>query len=222
MSEQVTGYRVRDARGRLLNEGVHVLAEVELLSLLLTERNSCPTDLAHDLLNQFGSLRVLCSADRNETRKAGLSDINHARLHAALELTRRHYQALAIAGCPLTGPAATREYLRMRLRDLPYEVFCCVFLDARFRVIAFEELFRGTVNESRVYKREVVRRCMQRNATAVIVAHNHPSGIAEPSPMDRAITIDIREALALFDIKLIDHVIIGDGTCESFAERGML
>jgi DNA repair protein RadC len=216
-------YRVRDARERLLSEGAHLLAEVELLSLLLTAGNKlCANDLASDLLARFGSLRALCVADRNETRVAGLSDANHARLQAALELTRRHYQSLAVVGDQLNSPRATREYLRMRMRDYTYEVFVCVYLDARYRVISFEELFRGTIDGAIVHPGEVVRKCLKKNASGVIVAHNHPSGVAEPSGDDRAITQRLRDALKLVDIALIDHLIVGDGVCESFAERGLL
>jgi DNA repair protein RadC len=224
VSDQRFAFRVRDARVRLLSDGPHVLAEAELLSLLLSvSGHQCANDVACDLLVRFGSLRALCTADRNETREAGLSDENHARLHAALELTRRHYQTLAIAsGDVLNNPHATREYLHMRLRDLSYEVFVCIYLDVHRRVISSEQLFRGTVDGAIVHPREVVRGCLQKNAAALIVAHNHPSGVAEPSPADRAITARLQEALSTFGIKLVDHLIIGDGVCESFADRGLL
>jgi DNA repair protein RadC len=122
----------------------------------------------------------------------------------------------------LSNPRATRDFLRMRLRDLPYEVFCCLWLDNRHRVIAFEELFRGTIDGAAVHPREVVKHALARNAAAVIVAHNHPSGFAEPSQADEFITRRLKEALALVDIRLIDHLVVGDGGCESFAERGLL
>jgi len=125
-------------------------------------------------------------------------------------------------GCALSNPRATREFIRMRLRDLPHEVFCVVYLDIRDRVIAFEELFRGTLDGTSVHPREVVKQALARNAAAVILAHNHPSGIAEPSQADELITQRLKEALSLVDIRVLDHLIVGDGVCESFAERGLL
>ena len=117
---------------------------------------------------------------------------------------------------------STREFLRARLRDLPHEVFCCVYLDNRHRVIAFEELFRGTIDGASVHPREVVKHALARNAAALILVHNHPSGLAEPSQADELITRRLKEALALVDIRVLDHLVVGDGVCESFAERGLL
>jgi len=219
----VTSYRVRDARARLITQGPQQLSEVELLSLLVKPGNDrCPHDYARDLIVHFGSLRSLCTADRNAASAAKLSDNNFARLHAALELTRRHYQQLMTTGCALSNPRLTREFLQMRLRDLPHEVFCVVLLDNRNRVIEFRQLFRGTIDGTSVHPREVVKLALSVNAAAVIFAHNHPSGIAEPSQADELITRRLKEALSLIDVRVLDHLIIGDGVCESFAERGLL
>ena len=125
-------------------------------------------------------------------------------------------------GRPLASPGDSRDYLLARLRDRPHEVFCCIFLDNRHRVLGFEELFRGTIDNTTVYPREVVLQALRRNAAALILAHNHPSGVAEPSDADRLITRRIRDALELVDIRLLDHFIIGDGHCTSLAARGLL
>lgn len=143
-------------------------------------------------------------------------------LQAALELTRRHYQEMMMVGSALANPQATREFVRLRLRDLPHEVFCCLLLDTHHRVLGFEELFRGTIDGAIVHPREVVKLALSRNAAAMILVHNHPSGIAEPSAEDRKITIRLRDALALVDVRVVDHLVVGDGVCESFAERGLL
>ena len=126
------------------------------------------------------------------------------------------------SGPVLANPQATRDFLRMRLRDLPHEVFCCVFLDNRHRVLAFEELFRGTIDGATVHTREVVKRALAHNAAAVIVSHNHPSGVAEPSQADEIITRRLKSALELVEIRLLDHLVVGDSQCESLAERGLL
>ena len=179
--------------------------------------------MARDLLTEFGSLRGLLTAERERVCAApGLGPARYVALQAALELARRHYQELMTAGSALANPRATREFLRMRLRDLPHEVFCCVYLDNRHRVIGFEELFRGTIDGASVHPREVVKQALARNAAAVILAHNHPSGVAEPSQADELITRRLKEALALVDIRVLDHLVVGDGVCESFAERGLL
>ena len=126
------------------------------------------------------------------------------------------------AGATLANTHATREFLQMRLRDLSYEVFCCLWLDNRHRVIAFDEISKGTLDMANVHPREVVKQALSRNAAAVIVAHNHPSGVAEPSVADQMVTQRLKQALSLVEVRLIDHLVVGDGVCESFAERGML
>lgn len=212
-------------REKLLQFGPHALSEAELLAILLRTgtRGSTAVDIARALLAEFGSLRGLLTADQDRACQAhGLGPARYVALQAAVELARRHYRELMMTGSALSNPRATREFLRMQLRDLPHEVFCCVFLDNRHRVIAFEELFRGTIDGASVHPREVVKRALAKNAAAVILAHNHPSGIAEPSQADELITRRLKEALGLVDIRVLDHLVIGDGVCESFAERGLL
>lgn len=212
-------------REKLLQLGPAALSEAELLAVLLRTGVSGQSvlDLARGLLVEFGSLRELLTAERERLcRSRGLGPTGYATLQAALELSRRHYQALMMTGSALTSPRATREFVRMRLRDLPHEVFCCLFLDNRHRVMAFEELFRGTIDGASVHPREVVKQALARKAAAVILVHNHPSGLAEPSQADELITRRLKEALALVDIRVLDHLVVGDGVCESFAERGLL
>ncbi len=163
------------------------------------------------------------SADRREAcRRRGLGPARWAELQAALELVRRHHLERLRHGPSLTSPRAARDFLVARLRDRDQEVFCCLFLDSRHRLIAFEELFDGTIDGASVHPREVVKQALRRNASAVILAHNHPSGVAEPSQADEIITVRLRDALALVDIRVLDHLIVGDGTCSSLAERGVL
>lgn len=216
-------YQRRMTRNRLLDCGVQELSELELLALLLpaTGKQSAQ-EKAAQLLMEFGSLRGLLSADRKNAEAHGLSDAAFATLQAALELTRRHYQQLMTTGCTLSNPNATRDYLRMRLRDLPHEVFAAIYLDNRHRVIKYAELFRGTIDEATVHPREVVKQALSYNAAAVVLCHNHPSGVAEPSQADELMTRRLKEALALVNIRVIDHLIVGDGRVESFAERGLL
>lgn len=212
-------------REKLLESGPQTLSEAELLAILIQTgtRGQSALDIARNLLAEFGSLRGLLTADRERVCAArGLGPSRFVILHAALELARRHYQELMMTGSALSNPRATRDFLRMKLRDLPHEVFCCVYVDNRNRVIAFEELFRGTIDGASVHPREVVKKALGRNASALILAHNHPSGIAEPSQADELITRRLKQALNLVDIRLIDHLIVADGVCTSFAERGLL
>jgi len=212
-------------REKLLLQGPHALSEAELLAILIRTgtHGRSALDVARNLLMQFGSLRSLLTADKDELCGApGLGPARYAALQASLELARRHYQQLMTSGSALSSPRATRDFLQMRLRDLPHEVFCVVYLDSRNRVLGFQELFRGTIDGASVHPREVVKEALSRNAAAVILAHNHPSGIAEPSQADELITRRLKEALALVDIRVLDHFVVGDGVCESFAERGLL
>ena len=212
-------------REKLLRFGSAALSEAELLAILLqTGTRGCSAlEMARAMLAEFRSLRGLLTADRHLVcRMPGLGDAKFALLQAALELARRHYAELMQTGPALANPRATREFLRARLRDLDHELFCCLFLDNRHRVISFDEVFRGTIDGASVHPRDVVKLALSRNAAAVILAHNHPSGIAEPSQADELITSRLREALALVDIRVLDHIVVGDGACVSFAERGML
>lgn len=208
---------------KVAERGPQSLSEIELISIVLRPaRTTRSHERAAELLVRFGSLRSLLTAERGVVLLAGLTEKEYVTLHAAVELARRHYQQLMMTGSALTNPRATREFLRMRLRDLPYEVFAIVYLDNRHRVIGFEELFRGTIDGASVHPREVVKQALARNAAAVILTHNHPSGLAEPSQADELITRRLKDALALVDIRVIDHLIVGDAVCESFAERGLL
>jgi DNA repair protein RadC len=212
-------------REKLLQGGAGVLTEAELLAILLGTgvRGQSAVDVARTLLLEFGSLSGLLMADAQRlcgTR--GLGPARYVTLQASLELARRHYQEPLRVGTTLANSRATREFLQMRLRDLPYEVFCCLWLDTRQRLIAFDELFRGTLDQASVHSREVVRQALARNASGVVLAHNHPSGVAEPSRADEVTTRRLKEALALVEVRLFDHLVIGDGVCESFADRGLL
>jgi DNA repair protein RadC len=212
-------------REKLLEKGAAALSDAELVAILL--RTGAPgrsaLDLAHDLLKSLGSLRQLIAADRARfCALAGMGVARYAELQAAAEISRRQLSQSLRAGPLLASPKATRDFLSARLRDLEHEVFCCLFLDKRHRLIQFEELFRGTIDGASVHPREIVKLALQRNAAAVIVSHNHPSGIAEPSQADEMITQRVKEALALVDIRLLDHIIVGDGVSVSLAERGLL
>jgi len=212
-------------REKLLKLGATALSEAELLAVLLqTGTPGCSAlETARGLLGEFRSLRGLLTADRHMVCRArGLGAAKYALLQASLELSRRHYAELLHNGPPLANPQATREFLRARLRDRDHEVFCCLFLDNRHRVICFDEVFRGTIDGASVHPRDVVKLALARNAAAVILAHNHPSGVAEPSQADELITGRLRDALALVDIRVLDHFIVGDGAEVSFAERGLL
>ncbi|MEH6567334.1 MAG: DNA repair protein RadC [Halopseudomonas sp.] len=212
-------------REKLLAQGAASLSEAELLAIFL--RTGLPgrsaVDLARDLLNGFGSLRALLQADLREfSQHAGLGPAKYAQLQAVLEMGRRHLFEDLKRGSALTSPGAVRQFLKSRLMALPHEVFACLFLDNQHRVIAFEELFRGTLDSASVYPREVLKRALAHNAAALILTHNHPSGVAEPSQSDMQLTRRLKESLALLDIRVLDHLIVGDGEPVSFAERGLL
>lgn len=212
-------------REKLLQRGPSSLTNAELLAIFL--RTGTPgksaVDLARELLTGFGSLRALLNADREHfCQGLGLGDAKYAQLQAVLEMARRHFAEVLQKGDALTSPDMTRAYLSAQLRGYSFEVFACLFLDNRHRVIQLEELFRGTIDNASIYPREVIKRALHHNAAAVIFAHNHPSGINEPSRADKQITEQLKQALTLLDIRVLDHFIIGDGTPYSFAEHGLL
>ncbi|MGH8363398.1 MAG: RadC family protein [Gammaproteobacteria bacterium] len=212
-------------REKLLQRGPHALSDAELLAILLRTgaRGKTAVDLARELLSGFDGLRGLFAAEQTRLCAAsGLGPAKYAQLQAALEMARRHLGECLQRGAPLADPAATRRYLIAQLRDRAHEVFCCLYLDNRHRVIAFEELFQGTLDGASVHPREVLRKVLAHNAAAVIFAHNHPSGVAEPSDADRRLTQRLKESLALVDVRVLDHFVIGDGEAASFAERGLL
>ncbi len=208
-------------REKLHARGATALSDAELLAIFIGSggRGRTAVDAGRDLLASHGDLRTLL---RPAKARQGVGAVAWCRLQAALELGRRYLDAELREPDALADPEASGRYLKARLDAYPYEVFACLFLDNRHRVIAFEELFRGTIDGASVHPREVVRQCIAHNAAAVILAHNHPSGIAEPSAADRAITLRLRDALALVDVRVLDHFIIGHGTPTSFARRGLL
>lgn len=212
-------------RERLLAVGARALSEAELLAIWLRSgtRGQSAVDLARALLAEFGSLRGLLTADAARLfRHRGIGPARYAELHAALELARRHHYQTLRAGPALTSPRLARDFLMAELRDRDQEVFCCLYLDTRHRLTGFEALFTGTIDGASVHPREVVKRALACRAAAVILAHNHPSGVAEPSQADELLTRQLKEALALVDIKVLDHFIVAGRATLSFAERGLL
>ena len=217
--------RMERPRERLIEQGEEVLSDAELLALFLGSgpAGSSAVDLARHLLTEFGSLREILNSDRQRLMNVnGVGPARYALLRAAVELVRRYHLDAMRTRPGMTCPESTRAFLLTQLKDRPYEVFCCLYLDARYRLIAFEELFRGTVDSAAVHPREVVRQVLAHNATAVILAHNHPSGAIEVSTADEMITRRVKEALALVNVKVLDHIIVGDCQCMSFAEHAML
>jgi len=217
--------RLERPRERLLAAGPSALSDAELLATLLGtgtgKRNA--VDLARHLLSCVGSLRALLELSQQEfTSLPGLGTARYVALQAALELSRRYLKARLDRSDPIADPRSATAYLSAQFKPLRREVFGCLFLDTRHQVITFETLFLGTLDAATVHPREVVRRALELNAAAVILAHNHPSGVAEPSQADRALTRRLSEALGLIDVRVIDHVVIGEGETTSFAERGWL
>ncbi|MCP3866612.1 MAG: JAB domain-containing protein [Gammaproteobacteria bacterium] len=212
-------------REKLLTLGPSALSDAELLAIFLrTGVKGCSAvDLARELLIRHGSLRGLLGADRKSfCNGRGLGTAKYVLLQAMLEISRRHLREKLDRDDALTNPRQTRDYLCARLADYPHEVFACLFLDNRHRVIEYEELFHGTIDGASVHPREVVRRAINYNAAAVILTHNHPSGIAEPSGADQQITQRLKEALSLVDVRVLDHVVIAPGVSVSLAERGLM
>lgn len=170
-----------------------------------------------------GGLRGLLQTEAKKlTDLPGLDSAIARKLDAIRQLARIYFEESLPAGATISSPTDTEQFLKARLQDLPHEVFCCIYLDNRHRLLRFEELFRGTIDGSVVYPREVVKQALAANAAAVILAHNHPSGNTQPSDADQRITRRIRDALSLVDIRLLDHLIIGSGESTSLASRGML
>jgi len=210
-------------REKLLAHGAAVLSDAELLALFLGSgvRGLDAVATARRLLAGHGPLRRLLDLPAATLRTLpGLGPASACQLAAALELATRHLAARLERGEALTDPQAAGRYFAQRLRGHPSEVFAALFLDTRHRALAFEELFRGTVDGAEVHPREVVRRALGHNAAAVIVGHNHPSGSSEPSAADRAVTARLKQALHLVDVRLLDHFVVGDGAPVSLAARG--
>lgn len=212
-------------REKLLTLGPRALSDAELLAIFL--RVGCvgksAVDLARELLQEYGGLRQLLEASQAEFCKGlGLGSAKFAQLQAVLEMSRRHLSAAMKSGDLLNSPDLVRCYLSAQLRHQPREVFAVLFLDNQNRLIIYEELFFGTIDGASVYPREVVRHALRHNAAAVILAHNHPSGVAEPSQADERITQRLVAALELIDVRVLDHMVVGDAEVVSFAERGLL
>ncbi|OGA70200.1 MAG: hypothetical protein A3G83_12275 [Betaproteobacteria bacterium RIFCSPLOWO2_12_FULL_68_20] len=209
-------------RERLLAAGAAMLSDAELLAVLLRTgvRGKNAVELARELLARFGGITKLLQADL--TRVKGLGAAKRAQFAAAVEIARRSLGEDLGAGAALTSPGAVRDFLRLTLGPLEHEVFVCLWLDAQHRVIRTDECFRGTLTQTSVYPREIVKAALRANAAAVIFAHNHPSGAAQPSQADELLTRNLKEALALVDVKVLDHFIVAGSQAISFAERGLL
>lgn len=211
-------------REKLVKNGVESLSDSELLAIFL--RTGLPgsgvLDLADQLLAEFQGLRGLMEANEAAlTSCRGIGPAKSAQFSAVLEMTRRFLQAGMEKGESISDPEITRQFVQIRLRGYTREVFACLFLDNQHRLIKYEELFFGTIDGASVHPREVVKKALEFNAAAVIFAHNHPSGISEPSQADRRITERLCSALALVDIRVLDHLVVGDTEITSFAERGL-
>ena len=198
-------------------------SDAELLATLISGNRIEAIELSSRLLKSFGSLRQLLATDSERLlEQEGIGRVRATRLLALPELARRYYRESLPAGTTIRSPTDTEAYLLSRLRDLGHELFCCLYLDNRHRVLRFDEMFRGTIDGTSVYPREVVKEALAVNAAAVILAHNHPSGVAEPSQADERITLRLKSALELVDIRLLDHLVIGDGRATSLASRGLI
>ena len=212
-------------REKLLQRGASALTDAELLAIFLRTgtKGASAIDLAYNLLDNFSSLRNLFNANLDDfSQTKGIGPAKYVQLQAVLEMSKRYLCETLEKQDVISNPEDTRKYLKSQLRDKPYEVFAALFLDNRHQIIKYEELFRGTIDGASVYPREVVKKALEHNAAALIIAHNHPSGVAEPSSADERITIRLKEALGLVDIRLLDHLIVGDGEIVSLAERGVL
>ncbi|MCX4189900.1 RadC family protein [Methylophaga sp. OBS3] len=212
-------------REKLLQQGTASLSDAELLAIFLRTgvQGLSAVDLARKLLADFGGLRPLLEADlATFSQQHGLGQAKFVQLQAVLEMSRRHLESTLNRGNAFTDATTTSNYLQRQLRHFDHEVFACLFLDTRHRLISFEPLFRGTIDGANVYPREVVKQALKHNAAAVIFAHNHPSGVAEPSQADIQITKRLQSALALVDIRVLDHIIVGDALTCSLAQTGVI
>jgi DNA repair protein RadC len=214
----------RRPRERLLTEGAETLPNADLLAVLLRTgvRGKSAVDLGSELLARFGSITRLLSAGPELLEIKGLGQAKSAQFAAAIELARRAMAEELRERSALTSPGAVRDYLRVALGHRRQEVFVCIWLDAQHRVIGIQEAFEGTLTQTSVYPREIVQSALRRNAAAVIFAHNHPSGVAQPSQSDELLTRSLKEALALIEVRVLDHFVIAGNQALSFAERGLL
>ncbi|NWD76655.1 DNA repair protein RadC [Pseudomonas gingeri] len=212
-------------REKLLEQGAASLSDAELLAIFLRTGVSgkSAVDLARDLLSRFGSLRNLLESDQKAFAcQLGLGPAKFAQLQAVLEMARRHLAERLRRDSVLESPRAVRDYLKAMLRHEPHEVFACLFLDSKHRVLAFEPLFHGSIDNASVYPRQVVKRALAHNAAALILCHNHPSGVAEPSQADHVLTKRLKTALEFVDVRVLDHFIVGEGEPLSMMEHGWM
>jgi len=212
-------------REKLLSRGAQALSDAELLAIFLRTgvKGFSAVDLARRLLDEMGGLRGLLQADLHTfSGHLGLGEAKYAQLQAVLEIARRHLAEQLKRDSALENSTAVRDYLKAMLRHEPHEVFACLYLDSRHRVLGFEALFQGSIDSASVYPRQVVKRALAHNAAALILCHNHPSGVPDPSQADRHLTRRIKEALAYIDVKVLDHFIIGEGEPLSMAELGLM
>jgi DNA repair protein RadC len=212
-------------RERLLKLGPAALSEAELLAIFLRTgiAGKSAVELGRDLLERFGSLHRLFGAPLNDVAAVrGLGPAKYVQLQAVVEMARRALAEQIQERDAMSSPQAVRDYLRLSLGTRPHEVFVAMFLDAQNRLLGCEELFRGTLTQTSVYPREVVKTALRYNAAGVIFAHNHPSGVAEPSRADELLTQTLKQALSLVEIKTLDHFIVAGSRTLSFAERGLL
>ena len=212
-------------REKLLEQGSSSLSDAELLAIFLRTGVSgkSAVDLARHLLAEFGSLRALLEADLKAfSHQLGLGPAKYSQLQAVLEMGRRHLAERLHRESALENPQAVRNYLKALLRHEPHEVFGCLFLDTKHRTLAFEVLFRGSIDSASVYPRQVVKRALAHNAAAVILCHNHPSGVSDPSQADRSLTRRLQAALELIEVRVLDHFIVGDGEPLSMVEHGWM
>lgn len=212
-------------REKLLNLGPAALSDAELLAIFLRTgmQGLSAVDLARALIEHFGSLRALFAANQREFCKhKGLGQVKYVQLQAMLELSKRYLSETLSRTKVFESAQQTRQFLTSQLRDEPNEVFAVLFLDSQHRMIVFKKIFFGTINAASVYPRVLVKYALEQNAAAIILAHNHPSGVAQPSQADQHITKRIQQAMGLIDVQVLDHFVVGDGECVSFAERGLL
>ena len=212
-------------REKLLQKGAAALSDAELLAIFLRTGvvGKSAVDLARELLIRFGNLtQMFAASEADFCAIHGMGQAKFVQLQAVLEMLRRALNEEMQRGDALNSPSAVRDYLQPLLGSRPQEVFVVLFLDTQHRVIATEELFHGTLSQTSVYPREVVKRALARNAAAVILAHNHPSGVAEPSQDDQYLTQALKQALELVDVRVLDHFIMAGGRMHSFAETGLL
>ncbi len=212
-------------REKLLERGAQALSDAELLAIFL--RTGLPgitaVDLSRQLLAAFGGIRGILDANFKQfSAQPGLGLAKYAQLQAVLEMAKRHLAEQLTRGVEFTSPQITRDFLRTAMRHYRHEVFACLYMDSQHRLIHFVPHFFGTIDGASVYPREIVKKALEHNAASVILAHNHPSGVAEPSEADRAVTARIKSAMELIDVRVLDHMIVGDQEVVSLAERGLI